>query len=413
MLKDKHSSKLVKNTTMLYVMNITKIVLPLVTLPYLTRVLSKECYGTVAYVKAVMQYMQVTVDFGFLLSGTRDIVNTRHDKGTMARVIGDTLLAKIILAVLAFVALCLMMLFIPILRNNLLYTLLSFVVVAQTCFLMDFVFRGLEEMHVITLRYVLMRLVAAALTFVVIKNDANMILIPVLDIIGSFAAIVLVFYEMKKRNIDIVMSGIPSALEKLKDSAVFFLSNMATTAFSGLNTLVIGILVDPIHVAEWSVCMQMVSAVQSFYTPVTDGIYPYMLKNKDWKLIKKTLSIYMPLITAGCIFTFFAAKYALLIIGGEKYVSAVPLLRAFIPLLFISFPAILFGWPALGAIGKTKETTATTLITAGLQIGGIVVLILINQFNVILLAILRGTTELCMFLMRFCYCRKYYKEFSH
>ena len=56
MNKGETSKILVKNTTMLYIMNITKIILPLVTLPYLTRVLSKECYGVVSYVKEVMRY---------------------------------------------------------------------------------------------------------------------------------------------------------------------------------------------------------------------------------------------------------------------------------------------------------------------------------------------------------------------
>ena len=54
-----------KNIIMLYGMSIAKIVFPLLTLPYLTRVLSVESYGVVSYVKAVMQYMQIAVDFGF------------------------------------------------------------------------------------------------------------------------------------------------------------------------------------------------------------------------------------------------------------------------------------------------------------------------------------------------------------
>ena len=86
--------------------------------------------------------------------------------------------------------------------------------------------------------------------------------------------------------------------------------------------------------------------------------------------------------------------------------------RAFIPLLFFSFPSILFGWPALGAIGKEKETTFTTIITAFLQIGGLLALLLIGQFNVIDLALLRGFTEACMFAMRYRYCRRFKGEFA-
>lgn len=406
MSRSLESKTIAKNTTMLYIMNITKIVLPLVTLPYLTRVLSKECYGTVSYVKAIMQYMQVVVDFGFLLSATKDVVNSKGDKTELENVVGNTLLAKLLLVMAALAVLSVMIVLVPILRHNILFTLLSFAVVAMTCLLMDFLFRGLEEMHVITIRYVLMRSIAAVLTFVFVRSDADMLWIPLLDIIGSAAAILLVFAEMKKRNIGIRTEGIGKAFEKLKESAVFFLSGMAATTFNALNTLLIGILVDAAHVAEWSVCMQMVTAVQSMYTPITDGIYPHMVKNRSWKLIARTTKLFMTIITAGCIFTFFAARYALLIVGGEKYITAVPLLRAFIPLLFFSFPAMLYGWPALGAIGKEKETTATTMITAGLQVLGLLILMLIGRFEVVYLAFLRGFTEACMLAMRYWLCRK-------
>ena len=66
-------------------------------LPYLTRTMSTEAYGVVAYVKTVMTYMQVIVDFGFTLSATKDIVKAREDRTEMSFVIGDTLLAKLML----------------------------------------------------------------------------------------------------------------------------------------------------------------------------------------------------------------------------------------------------------------------------------------------------------------------------
>lgn len=394
-------NNIVKNTASLYLMNIVKIVLPLITLPYLTRILSKDVYGTVSYVKAVMQYMQIVIDFGFILSATKDIVKAKDNESELSAVVGDTLLAKLILSVMAFVVLSLMIIRIEVLRGNALFTCLSFVTVFLTCFLFDYVFRGLEEMHVITIRYVLMRGIATVLTFIFVKNDSSVLWIPILDIVGSLVAILLVMHEMKKRSIRICFTGIRNAINKLKESAVYFLSSMATTTLTALNTLLIGIALSSDEVANWSICMQMVSAVQSCYSPITDGIYPHMVRTKDIKLIKKTAKIFMPLIACGCIFTFVVAKYALLILGGEKYVDATSLLRAFILLLFFSFPAILFGWPTLGAIGKIRETTTTTMVTAALQIAGLCILYFTNNFSVINLALLRGTTEACMFLMRF------------
>ena len=60
-------------------MNIAKMLFPLLTLPYLTRVLSTDCYGSVVYVKSVTTYLQLLVDFGFVLSATKSIVQARED----------------------------------------------------------------------------------------------------------------------------------------------------------------------------------------------------------------------------------------------------------------------------------------------------------------------------------------------
>lgn len=407
------NNNVVKNTTMLYLMNIAKMVFPLLTLPYLTRILTVDCYGVVSYVKAVMQYMQLIVDFGFVLSGTKDIVLVRNDKDQLNIEVGNILLAKLLLSTVAGIVLCIATAMIPILRENILFVFLSFVVVFMTNFLFDFLFRGLEKMEIITTRFVIMKGLATALTFVFVHNDSDILWIPILDIMGSVIAILLVMLELKKMDIRIQFGNIRTILLKIKDSAIYFFSNMATTAFMALNTLLIGIFIEKAEVAYWSLCLQMVTAVQALYTPLTDGIYPHMVKTRDLNLLKKAAKIYMPLVTIGCIFTLIAAKYALYLLGGYQYIGAANVLRALVPVLFFSFLSMLFGWPALGAIGKQKETTLTTVFTAIIQVIGLIILIVCGKFNLINIAILRGITECILFVLRFRYVVKFKKEFSN
>lgn len=73
-------------------MNIAKMLFPLLTLPYLTRVLSTDCYGSVVYVKSVTTYLQLLVDFGFVLSATKSIFQAREDRARQERIMGDVLL---------------------------------------------------------------------------------------------------------------------------------------------------------------------------------------------------------------------------------------------------------------------------------------------------------------------------------
>lgn len=407
------NSRMIQNTVMLYLMNIAKILFPLITLPYLTRVLSVESYGAVTFVKSYMVYIQLIIDFGFILSSVKDIVEANSDNNKIGVIAGQTILAKIILSAASLVITLALSIFIPLLKENILYTLFSFIVVALSSLLMDFLFRGIEKMHVITISFVIMKLISTGLTLIFVKSDADILWIPVLDILSSIIAIVFTWKQVDKYGIKIKIITIKKSFQMIKESSVYFLSNIATTAFGALNTLLIGVVMDSTQVAYWSVSLQLISAVNTMYSPIVNGIYPQMVREKSLLLIKKIIYIFMPIILMGCIIFFVAAKYIVLIISGEQYLHSATVIRYLIPVLFISFPGMVLGWPTLGAIGKAKETTITTTITAVVQILGLFILILINRFTLINIAILRCITELLMLILRARYCYIFFDEFNN
>lgn len=407
------NKQIARNTVMLMIFNISKILFPFITLPYLTRVLSTDVYGGVTYVKTVMTYMQILVDFGFILSATKDIVNSREDKQKMGYVIGNTLIARIVLGLLGFIIIVILSCTLPILKNNVLYTILSYVVVFESIFLMDFLFRGIEKMHIITVRFIIMKTISTVLTFFLIRNDADVILIPILDIISSTIAVILVFYEIKKMKIKMYFSKISYAIKPIKESFVYFVSNVASTSFNAFSTIIIGIFIGATEVAYWGICMQIVGSIQACYTPISDGIYPEMIKTKNINLIYKVIKIFLPIVAIGCILAYLLAKPGFMILGGEEYLSAVPIFRLLIPALFFGFLGIIFGWPALGAIGKSKETTLSTVISIIIYIILLFGLVIVNAFTLVNVAIVRSITEFILFSTRYYFFRKYKYLFSN
>ncbi|MBO4484436.1 MAG: oligosaccharide flippase family protein [Lachnospiraceae bacterium] len=402
-----------KNLVMLYGLSIAKIVFPLITLPYFTRVLSTDTYGAVAYVKSTMQYMQLAIDFGFMLSGTKDIVKVRENMEAVGRITSDILGARILLGVISANILLVISIIIPLLRANFLYSLLSFIPVFLSIFLFDYLFRGIERMEIITIRFVIMRGISTLLTFFLVKKDADILWIPVLDILGSVLAVILVIKQVRNLGIAISMPRWREALAKLKESTTYFVSNMATTAFGAFNTMLVGIILPASDVAYWSVSMQLIGAVQTLYSPITDGVYPEMVKTKKLKYIKTILTIFMPIIVVGCVFSILMAKPILVIVGGRQYSGATAVFRMLVPVLFFCFPAMLLGWPTLGAIEKAKEVTKTTLITAIIQVAGLGVLAITGNFTLVHIAILRVATEFLLFLTRVYYTMKFRRCFNY
>lgn len=92
-----------------------------------------------------MQYMQIAVDFGFMLSGTKDIVNAKADHEKLEKEVGDILLARILLVAVSFVVLLGMIAVIPLLRANVGYTMLAFMTVFLSVALFDYFFQGIEK----------------------------------------------------------------------------------------------------------------------------------------------------------------------------------------------------------------------------------------------------------------------------
>ena len=137
---------LVNNTIMMYLLTIAKLVIPLISLPYLTRVLSVDCYGTVSFVKSLISYMQVLVDFGFLLSGTKDIVDIIKNNGNPKQAIGNTLYAQLILSLISTVLMLICSFSFDIVDGYVIFAMLSLVPVILSVFLFEYVFKAYEKM---------------------------------------------------------------------------------------------------------------------------------------------------------------------------------------------------------------------------------------------------------------------------
>ena len=97
------NSRLLESVLSLSILNVLNMVLPLVTLPYMIKVIGMENYGIYSIVYALIQYMLLLSSYGFNLSVTRQIAQNRDNHDVVNGIVNATLGAKIILMVIAFV----------------------------------------------------------------------------------------------------------------------------------------------------------------------------------------------------------------------------------------------------------------------------------------------------------------------
>lgn len=403
---DKSKKNFFKNTVSLYLMNIVKLIFPLLTIPYLTRTFSTEAYGVVTYVKALIVYVQLLIDFGFLLSATKEIVFAKGDKTKIGKITGDTLAEKTILAICSAIIYTLGTFIIPVMKKEFVFCMLYLVATIVTIFIFDFMFRGLEKMHLVAIPYIVSKTISTLLTFILVHGDGDIIFIPALELFGNGVAAIISCYFVKKLGIKISFSRPFKWIKDLQGSFVYFISNFATTVFGALTTVISGFFLSMSDIAYWGLCMQLLSAAKALYNPITNSLYPHMLLHKDTKFLKKiNIAMAIPMVI-GSILIMFYGNIIMGIIGGVKYTTNGLTLKLLLPAFICSFYSMIYGWPVLGVIGKEKETSMTTIMASIIQILGLGILFVSNHFELNGLAICCSLSESVLFIARYIVYRK-------
>lgn len=390
-----------------YGLQVIKYIFPLITLPYLTRVLEPEGYAVYAYVVSFMTFVQAFVDFGFNLSGTKLIASSEGSKDKNEAV-GAVTEARLILCLAAAIIVFVVAQFIPLTRMNMPYTMLAFIAVCGKALAPDFIFMGQEQMGPITTRYLLSKGISTALTFVLVHSITDILWIPILDIVSSVVALIWSFQIASRRfGIVICFVELSKAVKELKQSALYCFSNMAASVFTGFTTLLIGVVVkNTAEISYWSLSMTAVGAVQSLYAPIVNSLYPHMVKNKDFSFAKQLLFVAVPVVMIGTVAFALLSRTIMGILGGPQYLEGSWVVTAVSPVLFFSFFATFLGWPVLGAAGRVKELTMTTVVSSLFCIGALLALSLFGLASVLAVCAVRVFTEMILFGSRVLCCWK-------
>jgi PST family polysaccharide transporter len=399
--------RLISNTIFLYVMQISGHIFPLLTFPYITRVLGPDIYGMVIFSNAVIVYFQMFVDFGFILSATRECAVFRDSPDKLSEILSGVIQAKFVLFLMGFIILLCCCAFLDIFSGKKLYLILSYISVGLSILLPDFFFRGIEKMSIITYRVIFSKLIYTVCIFAFVRARKDFLFIPFSLLISNSCAVFLTWYELIRRiKIRIIFVPAKTVFNFLKDSSVFFLSRIAASAYSTANTILLGFKFQSYDLAQYGAANTLSSSIKSMFSPIADSIYPYMVAEKNYKLIKRILLILMPLICLGCVILFVFSKPIIGFICGKDYAGAVPVFRMMIPYIILTLPSYIFGYPVLGALGKIHIANTSVMAGAGFQLIGLLVLYLTKRIDFFSVIVLTGLTEVIVLSIRIFSCVK-------
>ena len=394
-LREKNLRTLFSNTIMLYILIFSNYFFGFITIPYQSRILGPEYFGLIGFASAFIVYFQLFIDFGFILSATAEVSRHRDDKERVSKILISVIGSKLILILSSFVLLMLIGMLVPAIRDHFSLILLYFALASCNSMLPDFLYRGLERMKFITFWTVLVKFIFTIFILVFLKEREQYHLIPLLNIFAVIIILVFVYSHLfKVLKLKLVPVNLYDVFSTISKSAQFFFSRIAVSIYDATNVFLIGLMYPSSHlVGHFTSANKLVQTIRSGFSPIADSLYPYMIVNKNYKLIKKILIIIMPPVLAATLTVGIFADSICEFIFGEEFRGAAPILRALLPLVVLALPVYLLGFPSLSPLGLSRYANLSTIIGAGVQLVGLLLLFLSNWLNVYSICVLTCLSE--------------------
>lgn len=391
-----------KNTFFLYVLTLSNYFLGLLLYPFLSRVLSVEKFGLIGFSMSFILIFQMIVEYGFNISTTADISKNRLNIKKVNEIVTSVMWSKVLLSCIAIFIFLGVSLFLSMIKNNILIVGLFLIDSIIKAMLPDFYFRGIEEMKTITIRAVIAKFLCILLAIIFVHSDKQIILVPISFIIGDSIALIITFITMLKKGVRISKPNLPEMYKMLKEGFLFFISRLSVSINNSVGSFFLGLSFSPasIELGILAGITKITTAGEMMLTPINDSVYPHMVKEKDYKLLKK-IFIYGGIIwLVGCSIVFIGADTVCNIILGAKYASAGGYLRILMVNSFFAFFSIFLGYPSLSPIGKANYANAAIPIATIINVSACFILWIFNAITLVRILVIMSLMNVILVIIR-------------
>jgi len=268
-------STVAKNAASLYIIQFAQYILPLITVPYLVRVLEPSGYGLVAFGQSFIAYFTILTDYGFAFSATRKISLEREDILAVSRTASHVWAAKALMAAIGFIMLLMLTSLVPKLHESSALLLILYGSVIGSVLFPTWLFQGMERMVAISGIHLAMQLFILIGVFAFIHRPEDYLIYAKLmstgSILSGLVGISIAIYMFRIRPVLPSGRGI---LDTLQEGWVLFLSMASVSLYTVGNAFILGLLASPAAVGYYSAAEKIVKAVLGLTGPITQAAYP-------------------------------------------------------------------------------------------------------------------------------------------
>ena len=373
------------NFIMNTILTMSAFIFPLISFPYVSRILLPEGTGKVSFATSLISYFVMFAQLGIPTYGVRACAKVRDDKRLLSKTAHELLTINLVMTAISYAALAVALIFVPRLRED----RLLYIVVSATVFFtsigMEWLYKALEQYTDIAVRSIIFKAVALVAMFVLVHEKEDYVIYGGISILASSASYVMNFFHARK-YIYMRPMGRLDLRPHLKAVMVFFAMSCASTIYTHLDTVMLGFMDTDTTVGYYNAAVRIKNILVSIVTSLGTVLLPraaYYVEHKLWDefrdISRKAMNFTLAAATPMMLYFILFAQDGIFLLSGEEYAGSIlPMQLAMPTLLFIGMSNI-FGIQILVPMGK--ETWVLGSIICGAVVDTVLNVTLIPPFG--------------------------------
>ena len=361
--KSQDGKALLSNFGYLMLLQIASYVFPLLTIPYLARVIGVDGFGKIAFASAVIVWLQTITDWGFNYTATRDVAQNRENPDKVAEIFSNVLWARILLMLVSLGLLLITIVTIPYFQENRAVLLATFLLIPGYILSPDWFFQALERMKYITIFNVLSKAIFTAAVFIFINKPEDFILQPIIMGLGYVICGIFAMYIITvKWQIKLQKPQFSQIILTIKNSTDVFINNIMPNLYNSLSIILLGFFGGSVANGLLDAGRKFVELAQQFLSIISRVFYPFLSRKIHRHSLYATFQLSLSFLFATLLIL--SAPLIIKVFFTPEFEAAVVILQIMaVSLIFASLNNI-YGTNFLIIQGHEKRLRNITIITS-------------------------------------------------
>lgn len=361
--------------------NVTAVIFPLISLPYVTRVLGVESLGKYNFCTSVMSYILLLAALGIESYAIREGSKYRNDEEKFTKFASQIFSINLLSTLMAYLVLAILMVLVPKFE---VYIPLLLILSAQIFFTtvgVNWIYNIYEEFAFITLRSVIVQILSIIAMFVFIKTPDDIYKYAIITVVASVGANIFNFFY-SRRFCKLKVTFKIHFKEHMKPILLLFALAATVTIYVSSDNVILGFIKGDYYVGIYSISVKIYTIVKSLLAAAIVVLIPRLSmllgegRNDEANHVANDIhhTIYTMSIP-GVVGLIVLGEQIILLIAGDTYASAISSHIILSITMIFNLGAYFWGTAVLISVGKERVTLVATIVSAVLNVALNIVLI--------------------------------------